>query len=181
MGLKNTSSQYGKLSILLHWLMALFIIGMIAVGFYMESMEDGDAKWTIYGLHKAFGVVVLALVVFRWYWTLSNQKVAAIESYTKMDIGLAHAGKWFLMLLMLIMPASGLAMSIAAGRAVNFFGLFKIPAFAEQNRSLAGMFHDVHVYAAWGLTILISVHFVFALKHHLIDKDNTLNRMLGRV
>lgn len=181
MGLKNTATQYGKLAIILHWGMALFIISIIAVGFFMTSMEDGDTKWAIYRLHKAFGVLILVLALFRWFWVLSNEKVGALDSYSKMEIGLAHAGKWFLMLLMLVMPASGLIMSIAGGRAVDFFGLFKIPAFAEANKSLAGMFHDVHVYAAWGLSIIIGLHLLFALKHHFLDKDATLQRMLGRV
>ncbi|WP_196140999.1 cytochrome b [Aliikangiella sp. G2MR2-5] len=180
MGMRNTKTHYGKLSIALHWIMALLIIGIIAVGFYMGTMEDGDPKWQLYGYHKATGVIILVLALFRWYWVLSNEKLSAPEGFTKKDIGLAHASKWSLMLMMLVMPVSGMVMSIAAGRAINVFGLFKVPALAEANRPIAGFFHDVHEISAWIIAILVGLHILFALKHHLLNKDETLLRILGR-
>ncbi|MCW8878190.1 MAG: cytochrome b [Kangiellaceae bacterium] len=180
MSLRNTSTHYGKLSIALHWLMALMIISLIAVGFYMESMPDGDDKWAIYGLHKATGVIVLVFALFRWYWTLSSEKLSSPEGYSKMDIGLAHAGKWFLMIMMLVMPLSGMGMSLFGGRSINMYGIFSIPGVAEANKPLAGILNTVHSVSAWIIAIMVGLHILFAFKHHLINKDITLTRMLGR-
>ncbi|TQV89634.1 cytochrome b [Aliikangiella coralliicola] len=180
MSLRNTESHYGKLTIIMHWLMAAMIIGMIVVGFVMDNMEDGDLKWKIYALHKATGVILLILALFRWYWTLSNKKLQPLESYSQLDIKLAHAGKWFLMLLILLMPVSGLIMSIAAGKSVNMFGLFTIPGLDEKNHQIAGLFHSVHEIAAWIISAVVGLHILFAFKHHWLSKDATLTRMLGK-
>ena len=122
----------------------------------------------------------MALALFRWYWTLSSQKLTAISSYRKVDIAMAHASKWVLMLLLLLMPISGIIMSLASGRSIKFFGLFSVPAMEEKNKALAELFHDVHSSAGWAIAVLVSLHVIFALIHHFVKKDITLMRMLGR-
>ncbi len=178
--LKNTTEQYGIMARALHWIMALMIIGIISVGFYMTSMEDGDDKWELYRMHKAFGVIVLMFVLFRWFWMLTNTALSPLANYTALDRKLAKLGKWALMILMLVMPLSGLAMSAFGGRATSVFGLFSVPGFAEANKSVAGVFHDIHVFSGWGIAIMVGLHILFALKHHFVDNDATLKRMLGR-
>jgi len=180
MALRNTQTHYGRLSIGLHWLMALLIIGMIVAGFSFDFMEDSDFKFQLMGLHKATGVLILALALFRWYWTLSSEKVTPLASYSDMTRRLAHGNKWLLMLLMLGMPISGLGMSICAARAVNVYGLFTIPALAEKNREWLGFFHEAHEILGYSIAVLVGLHLLFAIKHHWFDKDETLLRMLGR-
>ena len=180
MSIKNSNEQYGRVAIALHWIMALLIVTMIIVGFSMGELPDGAEKWKVYGLHKASGLVVLAFALFRWYWMLTNAKPKPLASWTKAETGLSHATKWLLMLLIVIMPIAGIAMSITAGKDVNFFGLFSIGGFVEKNESLAEIFHQVHKIGAILITIIAGLHIIGALKHHFISKDDTLRRMLGR-
>lgn len=180
MSLKNTSNSYGSLAIVLHWLMAIMIIALIFVGFSMGEMPDGDEKWKIYALHKATGLVILSLALFRWYWMLSNPKPDPVEGLSKAEIGLSHGTKWILMLAMVGMPVAGIIMSLAGGHDISFYGLFTIEGFAEKNEALGGFFHEVHEIGGIVIAIVIVLHLLAALKHHFIKKDNTLNRMLGR-
>ena len=177
---KNTAESYGSVAIALHWLMAIIIITLIAVGFYMGGLPDGDDKWKIYGIHKATGLIVLCLASFRWYWVLTNPKPKPLENWSKLDTALSHATKWILMLMMLTMPIAGIIMSRASGNAIDFFGLFTIPAFAEKNESLANLAHEAHEIGGIVIAIIIVLHILAALKHHFISKDSTLKRMLGK-
>jgi cytochrome b561 len=180
MQLRNSTQHYGHLTILIHWLMALLIISLLVVGFYMTDLPKGDDKWALYGLHKATGFIVLLLALFRWYWMLSSPKVAPQSSYTRLDIKAALASKWLLMVLLLLMPLSGFLMSATAGRSLSVFGLFEVPKLMEADRALAGFFNQAHSYIGWTLTVVVTLHFVFVLKHHFIRKDATLTRMLGK-
>jgi len=180
MALKNTSEKYGGIAIGLHWLMAIMIMTLIVVGLFMTDMDDGAQKWQIYGMHKATGFVVLLLALFRWYWTLTNAKPRPLEGWSVAETAMAHAFKWLLMLMILIMPVSGAIMSVASGSAINVYGLFSIPGFEEKNQVIAGFAHDVHEYGAIFIAILVIMHILAGLKHHLIKKDDTLNRMMGR-
>ena len=180
MSLKNTTSQYGKLTIALHWLTAILVIALIFVGFFMGTLEKGPDKFQIIQLHKATGFLVLWLALFRWYWTLTNKKVAPLEGWSSAVIGISHATKWVLMLMILAMPISGWVMSMAAGHGISFYGLFEIPVLIEKNKAIGGFFHEAHEIGAWVIAIIVGLHILAALKHHLIVKDDTLKRMLGR-
>ena len=180
MGLRNTTEKYGKVAIAIHWIMAIMIITMLFVGSSMVDMPDGDEKWKIYGLHKASGLIVLGLALFRWFWMLTNDKPEALSTWSKAETGISHATKWILMLMLLIMPIAGITMSIAGGHGVSFFGIFTIPGLAEKNEMIDGIFHEIHEIGALVIVVIGGLHILAAIKHHFMDKDNTLNRMLGR-
>jgi cytochrome b561 len=180
MGIKNTTEGYGLIAITLHWLMAIIIITLLAVGFNMTGMEDSPEKWKLYNLHKATGLMILGLALFRWFWVLTNDKPKPLTTWSKAETAMSHAAKWLLMLMMLVMPVAGIMQSLAGGHDIGFFGLFTIGAFAEKNEELQHLFHEVHEYGGLILGIIIILHILGALKHHFINKDNTLNRMLGR-
>jgi cytochrome b561 len=179
MTLRNTTSAYGKLTIILHWVMALLIIGLLLLGFFLDDF-DKESKLQFVNLHKATGFTVLILVLFRWFWTLTSPKVQPLPNWSKKDIGISHAVKWSLMLLMLIMPLSGWFMSMYAGYGIDFFGLFDIATFVEKNKETKHFYHEVHEIGGIVIAVAISLHLLAALKHHFIVKDDTLNRMLGR-
>lgn len=180
MDLKNTADSYGGVSIILHWLMAILILAMIAVGFYMGTLEKGPEKTSIIQIHKATGILVLLLALFRWYWTLSNEKVQPLANWQKKDIAISHASKWLLMLMILAMPISGGLMSMFSGKAINFYGLFELPSLLEKNESVAHFFEEAHELGAIVISLLVLLHILAAVKHHFLVKDDTLNRMLGR-
>jgi len=180
MSLKNTSDKYGSITITIHWLMAIMIIMLIIVGFYMEGMPDGDGKWKIYATHKAVGLIALALALFRWFWTLTNEKPEAISSWSDTEKTIGNTTKWLLMVMILVMPMSGVIMSLAGGHDIGFFGLFTIEAFAEKNETLGKIAHSLHGLGGGVIAVIIGLHILAAFKHHFIKKDATLKRILGK-
>ncbi|MCP3673878.1 MAG: cytochrome b [Gammaproteobacteria bacterium] len=180
MSLKNTSDSYGTLTIILHWLMAIMIIALVIVGFIMTSMDDGNDKWSIYATHKAVGLIVLVLALFRWYWVKSNKKLNPLASLSNAEITIANTTKWILMIMMLVIPVSGVIMSLAGGHNIGFFGLFTIEGLAEKNKAVGGIAHEIHEIGGIAIAVVIALHVLAAFKHHFLKKDNTLGRMLGR-
>ena len=177
MQIKNDEHHFGLVAILLHWLMALLIIGMLAVGLYMVELPIGIQKLKIYGWHKEFGILVLMLVIFRILWRLTNPTpVLNLPWYERMGARLAHLA---LYVLMLAMPLSGWLMTSAAGLPPSFFGLFTLPSLVAPNDALRELFAWIHEWLAYGLITVIVIHTLGALKHHFIDKNDILRRMIS--
>ena len=176
--LKNTENSYGSIAKILHWVIGFSIIGLIAVGFLMSSMDPAPEKFELYGVHKAFGVTVFMLIILRILWRFTNKTVQAAEGVPPILQLAAKAGHLLLYIFMLTMPISGLLMSRFGGYDISVFNLFTIPAVAEKNIALAGFFHSTHEYAAWGFVILITTNILAHLYHHSVRKDTTLIRMV---
>ena len=176
--IKNTENTYGSIAKIFHWLIALAILSLISVGFFMESMEPSPEKWELYGMHKASGVMVLGLVILRILWRFSGKVVqppANLPNILKLG---AHAGHFMLYVFMLSMPISGILMSYFGGHDVSVFGLFTIQAATEKSFSLAGIFHQTHTLGIWAFIAIIVMHIGAALYHHFIRRDNVLMRMI---
>lgn len=175
--LKNTHNSYGTISKAFHWGMAALVLAMLGIGFFMGGMPASLTKLKTYNLHKSLGVTVLALVVLRMLWHLYAPRPAllALHAWERLAARAGHAALYFFML---AMPLSGWAMSAAAGRPVSFFGLFTLPDIAPANPAIQRICHDIHEICALGLLAMVAAHFAAALKHHIIDKDDTLRRML---
>ena len=177
--MRNTNEKYGKVAIVIHWVMALMIIALVFIGFSLDDIEK-PLKFTIIGLHKATGTLVLILGLFRWYWMISNDSPAPVEGMSKADIGISHATKWILMLALIGMPMSGIIMSMFAGHGISMYGLFEISPMLDKNIDNAKFFGSLHELGAYAISGIIGLHVLAALKHHFINKDNVLNRMLGK-
>ncbi len=177
MKLKNNETHFGLIAILFHWLMALLIIGLLGVGLYMVNLPIGLEKLKLYGFHKEFGILVLSLAILRIIWRLSNKTpILNIPKLERIAARLAHLGLYFFML---AMPITGWFMSSAAGLPPSFFGLFTLPSLVAPNDELMKLFAFAHQWLAYGLIALIVVHTLAALKHHFIDKDDILKRMIS--
>lgn len=177
MQFKNSETHFGFVAIIFHWLMALLIIGLLAVGLYMTGLPIGIQKLKLYSWHKAFAILVLTLAILRIIWRLSNKTpMLAIPKLELIAARLAHLA---LYALMLAMPLSGWIMSSAAGLAPSFFGLFTLPSLVAPNDELRQLFALIHQWLAYGLIAIIAVHTLAALKHHFIDKDDILRRMIS--
>lgn len=166
---------------IIHWLMAVLIIGLLAVGIYMEGLaDDAPNKYQIYGLHKSFGVIALVLIVARVVVRLRNTVPAlpsALSSLEKLGAELGHKALYFLMVLV---PLSGFVMSSAHPEryGVNFFWT-KLPDLPP-SEFWAGLAHQVHGVASWALVVVVVLHIAGALKHRYMDKGeaDVLPRML---
>lgn len=178
--LKNTQNSYGMVAKLFHWIVSILILSLIAVGFYMTSLESSPEKGELYTMHKSFGVLVLSIIVLRIMWKISNKAVLPIANVSILFSLGAKVTHFLLYVFILIMPLSGIMMSRFNGYDISVFGLFTIPGLLK-NEAYAGNFHTIHVTAIWGLLALIILHILGAFYHHFIRKDKTLLRMIKDV
>ncbi|UHQ56714.1 MULTISPECIES: cytochrome b [Microbulbifer] len=180
MAARNSKQQYGWMAIALHWLMAPAIIGMFALGWWMRQLSYYD-PWYRQGpeIHKGIGILLLALLLLRLVWKAMNphpQDVPGTPRWQALAARAAHGGLYLLLLAIMV---SGYLISTADGRAISVFGWFEVPATLQglaNQEDLAGEIHEV---LAWTLMGLVALHALAALKHHFVDRDATLRRMLG--
>lgn len=175
--LKNTADGYGWVSIFLHWIMALTIFALFGLGLYMVELTYYDAWYKgSLDLHKAAGILLALAWVGRLVWRVVNTSPAELS--TKVwENKLAHLVHILLYLLMLALFVSGYLISTADGRSIEVFGWFEIPAtlMMDKQEDVAGV---IHWGLAWSLMALVALHALAAVKHHVIEKDRTLVRML---
>ena len=170
------SEHYHSVSKFIHWLTALLILGLLAVGFYMVSIEFSESKLQLYSLHKSFGLVVLVLIVLRIVWHRMRTKPKPLDTHQAWEKVLAHAAHILLYVLMIVMPLSGWVMSSAGDFTVSFFGVY-VPDIVEKNEELFKISRFVHEVSSFLLVLIVCLHIAGALKHHFIDNDMTLRRM----
>lgn len=180
MRLKNTTQNYGAIAITMHWLVALAVIGLFALGWWMTGLSYYD-DWYKQGpfIHKSLGMLLMFLMVARLVWKWVNVTPADEPNVPKWQNRIAHSVHHLLYVLLFALFASGYLISTADGRAIEVFGWFSIPATISdipQQEDIAGV---VHWYVALTLMTLVAIHALAALKHHLIDRDRTLKKMLG--
>ena len=175
--MKNTENSYGSAAKGFHWIIGLLMIGLVILGLTMGDFE-APFKFKLYGWHKALGIIVLGLAALRLIWRFINVQPKSIPTHKPWERILAHTAHWALYASMFIMPLSGWAMSSAGGHAVSLFGWVTLPPLVEKSKELGGIFHEIHEYAGFTLIALIILHAVGAIKHHFIDRDDTLRRML---
>jgi cytochrome b561 len=161
-----------------HWGMALLILGLLGMGLYMSGLKLSPFKLNLYWWHKSVGLTVLALVAARLWWRVTNPRVEALPNIPHWQRLAANAVHFGLYVLMFSMPLSGWLMSSAHGFPVSFFGWFTLPDLIAPSKEWGGFFHEVHELGMLAFFALIGLHAAAALKHHFVDKDATLRRML---
>ena len=170
--------HFGRISIINHWTVALLFLFILSLGFYLDFVGVGRGlrgPWM--GVHKAAGVLFLVLALWRIGWRLTQgfpRDVAPMPLWQRLSAKLAH---WVLLLAILAMPVSGILLSLFSERAINVFGLFTLPALPE-NELVSRVAHFVHGTLSYIVAATIFLHVGAVFKHHLIDKDDTLKRML---
>lgn len=173
--MKDSKENYGSISKTLHWLVALTIISLLAVGFIMINLDSSDLKWQIYGLHKAFGISLILFAFARIAWRIYQKSLNLPQNYPKWQKVAAHSTHGILYLLTIIMPFSGWVMSMAANHVPSWFGLFELRLPIAESKPLAKIAAQTHEILAWVIIALLVVH-VFAALH---DKQ-ILARMLPK-
>ena len=180
MSWKNNPSSWGWTSIVIHWLTALVVLGLFVLGLWMVELTYYD-DWYRQApyIHKSVGVLLLLLTLFRLLWFYGQQRPEPLDSYTEIE---RKAAKWvhgLMYFLMFAVMLSGYFISTADGRSIEVFGWFELPALVlmiDNQEDLAG---DIHFVLSVILISMVAVHAAAAMKHHWIDKDPTLKRMLG--
>lgn len=179
MSLKNTCERYGVITRLLHWLVAILIIGLIPLGWWMVGLTYFDTWYNdSLAIHKALGMLALLLGVLKVVWVPFNPTVslgAGLKPWERLAAKSAHHAFY---LMMVLIPITGYLISTSAGEGVSIFGLFDVPALVAKNEQLRDLAIELHFYLAYAAGALGCVHAGAALKHQLVDKDGTLRKML---
>lgn len=171
-------STYGTTSRINHWIIAIAMIGMLGLGLFLEfGGLEREAKGPLRDIHKAIGVLVLFFGLWRVVWRLLKGFPAAASNMPAWQATASQLAHWVLLAGIVLMPLSGLFGSIFSGRDVSVFGFFTLPGQAEIGW-LQALSHGIHSWFGKALAAVVVVHIAAAMKHHLIDKDATLMRML---
>jgi cytochrome b561 len=181
MQLRNSTSCYGWVSIVMHWGVAVAVFGLFALGLWMVGL-DYYSTWRkdAPDLHKSIGLVLLGVMVLRVLWRFISPPPPTLASYSRMTRLGGKFGHGFLYLSLFAVMIAGYLISTADGVGIPVFGLFEVPALVSGLPDQADTAGVVHFYLAWVLVIFSGLHALAALKHHFIDRDVTLKRMLGR-
>jgi cytochrome b561 len=172
-------TPYTRIAIALHWIVAALIVAVVGIGLYAVSLELSPQKLKLYSWHKWLGVTVFLLAVARLVWRARHPAPAPVASLRPWERRLAGVTHALLYVLLLAVPLSGWLMSSAAGFPVVYFGLLPLPDLVDKNKELAEILKVVHFVLNKTMLALVVLHVVGALKHHFVDRDATLLRMLS--
>lgn len=193
-----SNNSYTKTAVILHWLIAIAIFGMFALGWFMADLPKDVPKQTVFdvfdlgifhwtmaeeisprsfyfNLHKSFGVTILALIFLRVLWRVTHKPPAILASYKIWERKLATAAHHLLYSLMVLLPLSGVIMATYSKYGIKWFGIDFIKGL--DNNDLREIFKQVHEILGIVILLIIVLHIAGALKHKFIDKDDTLKRM----
>jgi cytochrome b561 len=175
--LKNTNDQFGLVSTYIHWISAVMVFGLFALGFWMVDLNYysqwyRDAPY----YHKAFGLTLFSLTLVRIIWKLNNTTPKSLGS-KKVEHKLANFAHLALYGLLLLIMFSGYLISTADGRGIELFNLFTVPSMGELFANQEDLAGEVHEIAAYTIIAMVVLHVLAALKHHFINKNETIKRI----
>ena len=171
--------HYTRTAITLHWLIAILIACGFGLGWTMTHSSTSPLRFLLINWHKTVGISVLCLTILRTGWRLRNPppRFLHMPRWQRLAARGSHAA---LYLLLFALPLAGWAASNAAGHPVVYFGLFQLPTLVSKDEHLAKSCGMAHGALGMFLLLFMAIHIAAALKHHFIERDTTLERMLGR-
>lgn len=176
----STGTRYDPVAVALHWSIALMIVGLIPLGYFMDKLPQ---QYDAYTWHKSFGITVLALSVFRLIWRLLNPPPALPAHMSPLMRVLARASHWLFYFLIIAIPFTGWLMVSASQKYPTvFFWMGEVPFIPLPpdfiGKAAAHQFRVYHAWLAYSTALLLVLHVGAALKHHFIHRDTVLTRML---
>jgi cytochrome b561 len=174
----TTHTKYGHTAMLFHWLLAVLIIGTWCFGTYMHELPFSPMRVKQFNWHKWAGITILGLSALRLLWRLSHPTPdlpADMPSWQRSVSKLTHLALYGLFF---ATPLAGWAYSSAAGFQVVLYGVLPLPDWVPVSKDLAATLKSLHKFFSFALAALVVVHIGAALKHHFIDRDGVLLRML---
>ena len=177
--MRTNGARYGLVSRVFHWSVALLVIALLCLGWYMVDLTYYD-RWSKASLewHKALGMLALLAGILKISWVLGSHAPAPLPSMARWERLSARAMHLTLFAMMLAIPITGYVISTSAGDGISIFGWFVVPAVLPESEALRDLAIELHYYLAYTTAALVSLHAMAALKHQFIDRDGTLSRMI---
>ena len=184
MSLANTHTHYGGVTKTFHWLTALLILTAIPLGVYANQLpydtsDQLQQKALVFSMHKTVGITAFFVALARIAWAFSQPKPALLNADKPLEAGLAETVHWLLYGSLLLVPLTGwIHHASSAGFAPIWWTFGQNLPLIPKNEALSGTFAGLHLVTKWVLIGAILLHVAGALKHHVVDRDATLRRML---
>ena len=171
--------RYTRTAMVLHWLLALAIVGQIAFGWYLQSVPRKTPDRTIYvNYHKSTGIIIGLLIFARLAWRLTHKPPPLPASMPSWERRAAHANHVLLYVCMIVMPLAGYIASNFSKFGVKFFNRITFPPWGIDDQAVYAFFNGLHVATSYLFVALIALHIAAAIKHALVPRHGILRRML---
>jgi cytochrome b561 len=177
----NPSSKvvqtYTSGAIFLHWFMAFALTANFILGLTMSDLPLSPQKLQFYSWHKWAGITLLGLVTLRWIWRGIKPPPELLPAplWQQRAAKISHV---LLYGLMFAIPLSGWLMSSAGGFTVSYLGVLPLPDLVSKNKALFELLKETHEILNFSLLGVVALHALAALKHHFIERDASMYRML---
>jgi len=168
--------KYNAAMRIAHWVIFIALLAMYIAAYIMTDIDASPLKWEIYGLHKATGSILLCLVLLRVYFRIKSQIPKYRDPVKPLNKLVSHTNFKLLYICMILMPLSGVIMSLMGGHPINMY-LFTIPAITK-DPVISKFFYTTHVWTSYILIGLFTLHIAGFLFHLIVEKNNLLKRMV---
>ncbi|BES70649.1 cytochrome b [Marinobacter nanhaiticus D15-8W] len=176
----NDNGAFGWTSIVLHWLVAVAVFGLFGLGLYMVELTYYDEWYRLAPhIHKSIGILLLATMVVRVIWRIVSPPPKTLPTHKSWEKASAHAAHALLYVLIFVAMISGYLITTTDGSSIDVFNWFSVPSVTGRQQGMEELAGKVHYWSTWAVVVLAGIHALGALKHHLMDRDETLRRMLG--
>ena len=176
-----SAGVYDSVARALHWAVAGLAVIVVALGWAIPgSPRDTGSRELLLILHRSFGLLIIAVILFRGWWRLSHSPPPLPSSLARIEVWAAHSTHLLLYVFFVVLPLSGYINAAAAGHAVSFFGIFAIPPLIAESPRLSQVANGVHLAGQFLVYALVGAHVAAALMHGLIRRDGIFERMLPR-
>lgn len=179
MRVRNSSQSYGAIAMVLHWAMLVLVLSAWLFGQFGDELPRGTPREIGLFVHMSLGLAVIAFVIARLFWRLSDPPPAPEESpLGSWGEWASKAAHYLIYVALIAVPIAGIVLQFARGHALPIFGLFEIASPWPADRTFAHDVKEIHEVLANAMLALIGLHAAAALVHHYIFRDRTLLRML---
>jgi cytochrome b561 len=172
------NDRYANSAIWSHWLLALLIFILYAMGWYMVEIPKGTppvAFW--YNLHKSIGLVSAVPLILLIAWRTRHVPPPLPRTLPPWQVKASHANHLLFYICMVVLIVSGFVESNFTKYGIKFFG-YPLPVVFWEDKTLYRIFNRVHVYTSYLFAVLIAIHVGAAVKHLILDRDGVFQRML---
>ena len=170
-------SKYNITLRILHWCLGLLLIILLCLGVYMTELDSSSYKLSLYRVHKAIGLTVLIVVIFRIIVRVFSTVPPYATSISNNNIFIAKLVHYLLYVAIFIVPFSGYIMSCASGKGASWFLGINFPVIISYDLGIAAFANKVHMLSNIFLVILIILHIAGFFKHYFVDKHNLIHRI----
>lgn len=171
--------KYTRAAVALHWLVAIMILGMIALGLYLRFFVPRDTPprtwWT--NLHKSLGIIVACFIFARLAWRLRHRPPPLPRTVPQWQVIGARWSHTLLYVCMVVQPVSGYVASNFSKWGIKFFNHWHLPPWGWESHTIYTILNDIHIVNGWLLLALIAIHVAAALMHAGM-RDRVFERML---